>query len=359
MPMLIAKKPWYGEISAHLNVDKIYSGIMNEIVNISLEEWQKLIQTLIPDFNVFAPVRKNGHIDYSLMDENTAGEIIYNTAKPASPLKIFFLPVKLNVTETADYSKPTLIIGVPACDVEGLKLLDAIYLDEKYPDNIYLERRNNTLIIASDCYQTMEHCHCTSYGINPYAEKGCDINLSMDNESVYLQPWSEKGRKFIEEHTPGHPDTAGGSEKTGKIAKKRESVIKALRSKNRKLPGTEETGARVEHPTVEIWKQYSSKCVSCGACSAICPTCTCFLLIDREGFGKVKQLDTCQYPAFERVAGGEDSLKEISARFKNRYMCKFIWKPRRFGTIACTGCGRCIEACIAKISKNELIMELS
>jgi len=124
------------------------------------------------------------------------------------------------------------------------------------------------------------------------------------------------------------------------------------------MPGTEKTGTKIRESGKEIWKKYSSKCVSCGACSAICPTCTCFLLIDRPGFEKVKQLDTCQYPAFERVAGGEDPLKELSIRFKNRYMCKYVWKPERLNAIACTGCGRCIEACISKINKNELIMEL-
>jgi ferredoxin len=70
-------------------------------------------------------------------------------------------------------------------------------------------------------------------------------------------------------------------------------------------------------------------------------------------------MDACQYPGFERVAGGEDALHEISDRFSNRYMCKYVWKPKRFKSIACTGCGRCIEACIGKINKNELFMELA
>ncbi|MCK4989202.1 MAG: 4Fe-4S dicluster domain-containing protein, partial [Bacteroidales bacterium] len=96
-----------------------------------------------------------------------------------------------------------------------------------------------------------------------------------------------------------------------------------------------------------------------GACSAICPTCSCFLLIDRPGFEKIRQLDTCQYPGFERVAGGEDSLGHLKDRFRNRYMCKYVWKPLKYELKACTGCGRCIEACIGQINKNELFMELA
>jgi ferredoxin len=69
-------------------------------------------------------------------------------------------------------------------------------------------------------------------------------------------------------------------------------------------------------------------------------------------------MDACQYPGFERVAGGEDALFELPARFRNRYMCKYVWKPEKFNSLACTGCGRCIEACIGRINKNELFMEL-
>jgi ferredoxin len=73
----------------------------------------------------------------------------------------------------------------------------------------------------------------------------------------------------------------------------------------------------------------------------------------------VKQNDACQYPGFERVAGGEDPLHELPGRFRNRYMCKYCWRPRKFKSLACTGCGRCIEACIGKINKNELFTELA
>jgi ferredoxin len=82
-------------------------------------------------------------------------------------------------------------------------------------------------------------------------------------------------------------------------------------------------------------------------------------LVDKPGFEKVRQLDTCQYPGFERVAGGEDALNVLAERFKNRYMCKYVWKPEKYDQKACTGCGRCIEACIGQIDKNELFIELS
>jgi len=132
-----------------------------------------------------------------------------------------------------------------------------------------------------------------------------------------------------------------------------------LRDKWVDLPDYSKTGELVAGAKPGIWKKYSSRCVSCGACTVICPTCSCFLLIDKPGFEKIKQQDACQYPGFERVAGGEDPLFRLSDRFRNRYMCKYVWKPQKFRASACTGCGRCTEACIGKIDKNELFLELS
>ena len=132
-----------------------------------------------------------------------------------------------------------------------------------------------------------------------------------------------------------------------------------LKKENNKLPDYKETGKLVLHSENGTWEKFASSCVSCGACSAICPTCSCFLLIDKPGFEKVRQLDTCQYPGFERVAGGEDALGALSERFRNRYMCKYVWKPEKYQLPACTGCGRCIETCIGHINKNELFVELS
>ena len=108
----------------------------------------------------------------------------------------------------------------------------------------------------------------------------------------------------------------------------------------------------------EIWIKHSRTCVSCGACATICPTCTCFLLIDRPDFDKIRQLDACQYPGFEKIAAGEDPLLKRHARFRNRYLCKYVWKPEKFKAQACTGCGRCIDCCIGNINKNKIFTEI-
>jgi ferredoxin len=332
---------------------------MNRVIKINREEWNKLLIRLSDaGERLYAPVRKNGSFDYEPVERGNTLSIVYNEAKPASPLKIFFLPLRLNVTNDGKPSRRTIVIGAPACDIEGLKLLDAMYIDEKYSDETYLNRRENTIIIGAACHKTSDSCHCTVYGLNPWPGEGCDISLSVIGEYVLLESLSEKGESFMVEVSGMMNTVEPASGDLTVIEKLRASSAEEVTARNNGLPGAVETGKLTQNAGSEFWKKQSASCVTCGACSAICPTCTCFLLIDRPGFEKIKQQDTCQYPAFERVAGGEDPLKELSVRFHNRYMCKYVWKPDRFHVLACTGCGRCSDGCIAGIDKNRVIREM-
>ncbi|MDZ7740143.1 MAG: 4Fe-4S dicluster domain-containing protein [Bacteroidales bacterium] len=333
---------------------------MQKAIKINRKEWENLLIRLSDaGEKLYAPLRSDGIFDYRPIQKENIGDMVYNEARPVSPLKIFFLPLRLNVSGQEKIPARTIIIGAPSCDIEGLKLLDAIYIDEDYTDETYLLRRQNTIIIGAACHKTAENCHCTSYGVDPWPGTGSDMSMSMLDGNIILSAISEKGGEFLKEINklvnagePGDEDMAG-------MTALHQSAAAQISGVNDGLPGSSDTGTLVREAEADFWKKQSSACVSCGACSAICPTCTCFLLIDRPGFEKIKQQDTCQYPAFERVAGGEDPLRELSVRFHNRYMCKYVWKPERFEVLACTGCGRCIDTCIAGINKNEVIMDMT
>jgi len=325
--------------------------------SIQKEEWDNNLINLILSHTIFATVSNGSGQDYELIEAGNIDKISYNSPKPATSLKSFFLPVKENVTSPISTGKQRIIIGVPNCDIEGLSLLDEIYLDNDFNDLKYKERRENTILISSDCFTLQEHCHCTTYGIKPFALRNADIALAMIGNTIVFRTISEKGGIFIRKL--GGISNGADTNVLQAIEKNQKSIEAALKSLNKSLPDYKETGDLINLPEKDIWDKYSSHCVSCGACSAICPTCTCFLLIDKPGFEKVKQMDACQYPGFVRVAGGEDALYELHNRFKNRYLCKYVWKPQKFNALACTGCGRCIEACLGKISKNEIFMELT
>lgn len=321
--------------------------------SVSEKQWADLLYRATEKYKIFAPVIKESTVDYVEISDQKIDQIYYDSVKPTTPLKAFFFPIKENVV-SAKKQEPRLILGVPACDLAALDLLDKIFLDKDFLDIYYKENRENTIVFGKDCYSFEESCHCTAYGLNPYPEQNCDVAMSNADGQFYLKSISEKGEAFLKEMGINN----SYEEKfPSKIEAKRKATVDGLKKQNKDIPDGKATRIGIEKENEELWKKYAATCVSCGACSAICPTCHCFLLIDKKNFEKIKNWDACQYPAFERVAAGEDPLKKLYNRLKNRYLCKFVHKPDMFGEIACTGCGRCIDACIGKINKNEVIIE--
>jgi sulfhydrogenase subunit beta (sulfur reductase) len=328
-----------------------------QYICINKEEWDKALEQFLLSYTIFASVENEFGLDYELIRPEDIARISYNKPKPVTSLKSFFLPVKENVTSERASEKPRIILGIPNCDIEGLYLLDEIYLDNEFDDTFYRRRRENTLLISSDCTSIQEHCHCLSYNVTPYTIRNSDIAIINLDGKIVLRIITGKGEDLVKKI----PNSIIFEDNNiiSAIETAHQLTETLLTEENYKLPDYDMTGRLILDARADDWEKYSSRCVSCGACVTICPTCSCFLLIDKPGFEKVKQMDGCQYPGFERVAGGEDSMFELHNRFRNRYMCKYAWKPMKFSAQACTGCGRCIEACIGQINKNEIFIELA
>jgi ferredoxin len=332
---------------------------MNKYYTLSRQDWEKTLANLIHQYPIYAPLAYNGQQDYELIDQDNISRIVYNRPKPATPLKTFFLPVEENVVNIPSSSPTRIIMGVPACDLEATRIQDEMYLARDYTDPAYKKNREASILIGTDCHSTQEHCHCTSYGIKPYPQTNHDLTLSLQDGMIYLYINSFKGESLVEAIQAITPLDDPTENEIQTLLDLRHEIEQELQHKNQGLPDYQKTGELVARSDNSIWKKYSETCVSCGACATICPTCTCFLLMEKPGFEKVRHLDACQYPGFEKVAAGEDPLRPLYKRFYNRYMCKYVWKPQSFESIACTGCGRCIEACIGNINKNELFLELA
>lgn len=325
-----------------------------KIYEVSEQKWKEFLTNILTDSIVYAPLEKEEAVDYEKITEEKIDSIYYDGNAPITPLKAFYLPVKENVV---NYKEPEqrVVIGVPNCDLTALDLLDNIYLDEEFTDPCYKQNREQTVIFGKDCYQQKESCHCTAYQLAPYPEKNCDVSMSLNDNTFYLRAVSDKGAKFLERF--GIAENQASDTLPEKIDEKRQAIINSLKEQNKTLPDEKVSRKGIEKENRELWKKYSEDCVSCGACSFICPTCHCFLLIDKRSFQKIRNWDVCQFPAFAKVAAGEDPLRKLPERFNFRYYCKYSYKPDMFKAIACTGCGRCIDTCIGKIDKNEVITE--
>jgi hypothetical protein len=127
---------------------------------IKKEEWDKTLEQLLLSYTIFASVENEFGLDYELIRPIDIPRISYNKPKPATPLKSFFLPVKENVTSDIVDDKPRIILGIPNCDIEGLCLLDEIYLDIEFNDVYYRKRRPIVLAfrnIVIVCHIILSH----------------------------------------------------------------------------------------------------------------------------------------------------------------------------------------------------------
>jgi sulfhydrogenase subunit beta (sulfur reductase) len=329
---------------------------LDDVILISVSNWHSFLGEISHKMDVYVPVGNSIHVEYGLFSNNDR-TIHYNKPAPVSPLKIFLLPVKENALKSNHHTQK-MIVGIPSCDLKGLDLLDEIYLDEKYPDPLYKRNRENTILIGTDCHDIREHCHCTTYGVEPYPTVNADATLISLNGQLIIAAKSPKGDTIISLLRKEFPVEEPGKKIMAEAETRRSLIRERLRIQNQSLPDYVSTGKLISKSGEEIWNRHAATCVSCGACATICPTCTCFLLIDRPDFDKVRQMDACQYPGFEKIAAGEDPLHKRYVRFRNRYLCKYVWKPEKFSAQACTGCGRCIECCIGNIDKNKIFIEM-
>ena len=111
----------------------------------------------------------------------------------------------------------------------------------------------------------------------------------------------------------------------------------------------------------EIWKEEAQRCVECGCCTIICPTCHCFLLYDQKNEtsqARLRVWDSCMIKDYAQVAGGGNPRPKLWMRLRNRFEKKFDFFPKVAKVYACTGCGRCITGCPAKIDIRRVLRRL-
>ena len=327
-------------------------------IKLSSTELSEIFSHLQKKFDIFGPVRKGD--SYFITKISQAFQIGISQYRTVEPLKSFYLPGKEKLTEKSN--KPVLIFGVKACDLNSLKVLDYVYLDGEYRDSHYAWRRENYFIFSADCTSFLETCFCTSLGYTPYPEDGFDWNLiPVANDEFVLQVGSPKGEVLSKElnleiqKIPQHYQEL--------IKKNREEIYNKVKENADKiLPLEVKDGLTLAVRNSfdsEIWIKEAERCVECGACTNICASCHCFFLItEKNGFDKLRVWDSCLYKTYALVAGGANPRKKLSERLRNRFFKKFDFFPQVLGTFGCTGCGRCISACLGNIDIRKILAQL-
>ena len=283
------------------------------------------------------------------------------------PLKQFVFSSKERVSE--DFKsledkeeKPVLLIGAKNCDLAGLDVSDFVFMQGDFEDPFYIKKRQSMFIIASDCTKPIDTCFCMALESKPYPEKNYDMGLSEIDEGYVVDVVSERANNYVSKHKDKFkPASESHLQKREELRNKTIRSVEANIRDNEVPNKTQLEGIMQKGFDSEIWKDEVQNCVECGCCNVICPTCHCFFLGDTKEDNKnirYKIWDACLYKDFAVVAGGANPRKRLLQRLRNRYDKKFNFFPNVLGKIACTGCGRCISGCPAKIDIRRILKNL-
>jgi ferredoxin len=344
----------------------------NSIYFIKKNSLVVFLSTLTNDYCVVSPssampfraANPFGIKDY--LWQNFSKEFEYSQYRAASSIRQFFTPASEKLTgyftPQESSKKPFCIVGAKACDLHMLPVQDYVFLEGEI-DPYYKKMRDANLIISSDCTAFKPVCFCLALEINPYPEKFFDINLSELGDGYLVEIGSAKGEDLISRYKTHFLNA--DDKKISERAINRKEVAKNLSlqlasqylAKKAELYNLIKGGYQNS-----VWTEEALRCVECGACIMNCPTCHCFLLFDSQRHNEYLRSriwDGCQYKNFTRVAGGANALRFREQRLRNRYIKKFEFFPQNLDLYACTGCGRCIESCPAKIDLREIFKRLA
>lgn len=338
---------------------------MGHLYYTPVPEWEEFLRELLPSWHIYAPIKYDDNLIYKQLSEDNINLIEFNSHRVAQPLKsflFFFYEQITNITKFPNL-RGVAVMGLKACDLNSLQLYDKIFLEGEFVEPFYKRRRQDLLLISSDCQQPLDTCFCTMLGNNPYPEEYSDINLSLITTGLIIEVNSEKGEDFIKLKKESFKKVVDRSVLIKREAKRRAVIEKVRQANSRwdiKPPFLEFLRGKLDSP---VWSRMSNTCVSCGACTNICPSCYCFFIEDAkskkdDAYHKYRYWDSCQYAGFARIAGLVNPRKKAHERLRHRYLHKFDYIHENFGFDGCTGCGRCIEACQGEIDIREVLAGL-
>jgi len=234
------------------------------------------------------------------------------------------------------------IIGVRACDLAALALQDAHFLREGRRDSHYAQRREQLFLVAVQCAEPASTCFCASTGDGPTPTAGYDLALGEIADGFIVVAGSAKGKAVLDalHLVPATPQQVEAGRQQGQAA---------AAAQTRSLPGRSLRAAlmsQLEHPR---WDDVAARCLACGNCTAVCPTCFCHAEVDEPALdGQSSEHARIWDSCFGEVHGhlhGFNVRPDIRSRYRQWLTHKLATWHDQFGRSGCVGCGRCIAWC--------------
>jgi len=334
---------------------------------IAAENLQALFQKIAADQDLYLPVKVSDQVNFRAWSQDA--EVCLDTLKTVKSPKDAFFPQSENlytcekegknitIEPQALQEKNFVVFGMKACDVQGVKVLDNVFLSDPV-DTFYAARREHGIVVSLACHEPEDSCFCKTFGIDA-AEPQADVAMWQVADGYAWEAKTEKGEKLTElvkEYLTEQD-----------LAKEVEAEKEAIRTLIDKMPnsnlslegwGVGKTKERFDDPK---WKELSDACLGCGTCTFSCPTCQCYDIKDfntGNGVQRYRCWDSCMYSDFTMMAAGNNRTTQMQ-RFRQRFMHKLVYFPdNNDGMYSCVGCGRCVEKCPQSLNIVKVIKRM-
>lgn len=333
---------------------------------IAKENLPALFQTIAGAQELYLPLKVAGQVNFGAWSEEA--EVDLDTLKSVKSPKDAFFPQsetlytcrkdgkKISIEPEALKEQSFVVFGMKACDIQGVKVLDQVFLADPV-DTFYAARRDHGTIVAMACHEPEESCFCKVFGID-CADPVADVASWMVDGELFWKPLTEKGEALTE--LVKELLTAADEAEEQKV----EDEKQAIRGIVEKLPymhlSLEGWGGDVltEKFNSSLWEELYKPCLACGTCTFVCPTCQCYDIKDYDtghGVKRYRCWDSCMYSDFTMMAHGNNRTSQMQ-RFRQRFMHKLVYFPaNNDGMFSCVGCGRCVEKCPASLNIVKVI----
>jgi sulfhydrogenase subunit beta (sulfur reductase) len=333
------------------------------------EQFRPLLEIILASNEVIGPKRvgtnARGKPIHQFLPISSFEEMDLDYSCTEYSAKTYFLPYRENLCtfdfEGEDWQQeisyriqPRVIIGLHAYDINALLKLDKVFIRSQFPSPYYLSRRKNTMIIGLD-HVPLEDEFSQSMGTEVVTH-GFDLFLTDLGDRYFAAVASDRGFTLLNQvkvREVGNGDTNAYKEARARILDGFKTRINV-----RNLPNLLDLEF-----TSEVWKKWGEKCLSCGSCAMVCPTCYCYgvseeVSMDFKKSTRVKQLYSCNLLDFAKVAGGHNFRPDRETRLKYRYYHQHRGFMEDYDEPKCVGCNRCGRVCLAGISPAAVIKDL-
>jgi ferredoxin len=336
---------------------------VKRILKSDVEPW---LRELAKDCLVYVPTeRAGGDVAYELLGE---GKFVLDFGRlTESPKRLLFPQVDPLLRWKQMHAEPVIdeteriVFGLRACDAAAVTILDAFFMRD-YGDPSYQARRSHTRLVVLACEESEESCFCSGTRTGPVLSQGFDLQMFPDGDGYVVEAGSEAGEKMLRDHAKWFKQPPRD------WRARRDALAKRVAAGQPVIDFGRAVEILRRHEESEgFWEDVARKCLVCGGCAYLCPTCTCFTFFERaDGPGeqgaksghRVRIWDSCILEGFTREAGGHNPFPEQRMRCARRYEHKLTGSELESFPYRCVGCGRCVATCLSRLGMIRVVREL-